>query len=159
MRFLRWWFLVGATAVLLSSCSKQIEEDGPPPNSQEEIMRLYKQEYDAVLRQDITFLDKFFPADFVVTNPFNQFIDKPKVIERIRGNIIKYDSYDRAYDYFKQHGNTMVVVGSETVVPSRDAVREDAGETVHRRFTEVWVWREGKWQIVARHANNVPPQD
>jgi hypothetical protein len=151
--------LVGAAALALGSCGERLESIGPPPNSREEILRLYKLEYDAVLRQDVEWLDNFFPPDFVVTNPFNQFIDKPQVIQRIRDNIIKYDSYERSYDYFRQYGNTMVVVGSETVVPSRDAVRDDAGDTVLRRFTEVWQWRDGRWQIVARHANNVPPQD
>ncbi len=28
----------------------------------------------------------------VVTNPSNQIIDKPKVLERVRGNIIRYTS-------------------------------------------------------------------
>lgn len=108
-----------------------------------------------ILRRDIAGLDRFFLDDFVVTNPFNQFIDKPKVIVRLRADIIKYSSYTRRYDAFRVYGDTVVVVGSETVVPAVDANRPDAGQTVRRRFTEVWVRREGRWQKVVRHANNV----
>lgn len=100
-------------------------------------------------------MKKFYPDDFVVTNPFNQFIDKKKVIERVKGNIIKYSSYKRTFDAFRFYGNTAIVIGSEVVVPTSDANRPDAGKTVHRRFTEVWVLRNGMWQKVVRHANNI----
>ena len=49
----------------------------------------------------------------------------------------------------------VIVIGSETVVPTADAVRNDAGKTVHRRFTEVWIMRDNKWQKVVRHASNI----
>ena len=53
------------------------------------------------------------------------------------------------------YGDTGIVIGSETVVPTPDAARPDAGKTVHRRFTEVWLRRDGKWQKVVRHVSNV----
>jgi hypothetical protein len=121
-----------------------------------ELKRLYDREHDMIVRRDFAGLERFMPADFVVTNPFNQFIDKPTVMERLRADIIKYSSYTRQYDAFRVYGDTVIVVGSETVVPAPDANRPDAGQTVHRRFTEVWLRRDGQWQKVARHANNAP---
>jgi hypothetical protein len=41
--------------------------------------------------------------------------------------------------------DTAVVMGRETVV--------DNGETKTRRYTEIWLRREGRWQVIARHAN------
>lgn len=124
----------------------------------DEIKRRYDYERELILRQDSVALNKFYPDDFVVTNPFNQFINKQKVLERVIGNIIKYSSFERKFDYFKIHGNTAFVVGREIVVPTTDAARSDAGQTVHRRFTEVWMKRSNQWMKVLRHANNYVPE-
>jgi len=120
-----------------------------------EIRRIYDQEQENLLRMDIVGQDRLLPDDFVVTNPFGMFIDKREVIERLQANIIKYSRYDREFDDFRRYGEVMIVIGKETVVPTMDANRPDAGKTVTRRFTEVWVHRHGRWEKVARHANNL----
>ena len=140
---------LGQTTDRRTSKDKSIEE---------EIKRLTASEVDLLVRGDMAALERLYPDDFVVTNPFNQFINKQKVLERIRTNIIKYKSYEKQIEYLRVYGNTVLAVGSETVVPTADADRPDAGQTVRRRFTEVWVKRKGEWQRVARHASNIMPQ-
>ncbi|QMU29890.1 nuclear transport factor 2 family protein [Adhaeribacter radiodurans] len=121
-----------------------------------EIKRLMDYELKLVLHQDTTAMEQFYPDDMVVTNPFNQFIDKRKVMERVKSDIIKYTSYEKKVDYFHVEGeNTVVVIGSEVVVPTTDANRTDAGKIVNRRFTEVWMKRGKDWKKVVRHANNI----
>ena len=137
---------LGQTANHLTNKDKRIEE---------EINRLTAYEADLVLRGDVATIERLYPDDFVVTNPFNQFINKQKVLERILTNIIKYKSYEKQIEYLRIYGNTVLTAGTETVVPTADADRPDAGQTVHRRFTEVWIKRKGQWQRVARHASNV----
>ena len=159
--------LLVSIAVLTGCASDRGRDDTSAPGGRQgtlrednaveaEIKRLYDHEHDAILRRDFAALDRFMPDDFVVTNPFNQYIDKPTVMQRLRADIIKYSSYTRQYDAFRVYADTVVVIGSETVVPTPDANRPDAGQTVHRRFTEVWLRRDGRWQKVVRHANNVP---
>lgn len=132
------------------------DADRPDDKAAEhEIRRLYDREHELLLARDFSAQERFYPDDFVVTNPFNMFIDKPKVMERLRADIIKYSRYERQYDDFRRYGDTMIVIGSETVLPTYDANREDAGMIVHRRFTEVWVWRRGGWQKIVRHASNI----
>lgn len=121
-----------------------------------EVKRLMDYELKLVLNQDTTAMEQFYPDDMAVTNPFNQFIDKQKVMERVKSNIIKYISYEKKVDYFHVEGvNTVVVIGKEIVVPTSDANRTDAGKTVNRRFTEVWMKRGKEWKKVVRHANNI----
>lgn len=122
-----------------------------------EIKRLMDYERKLILTQDTAALQQFYPDDMVVTNPFNQFIDKRKVMERIKSNIIKYDSYEKKVDFFHLEGDdTVVVIGSSSVVPSSDANRKDTGKIVHQRFTEVWMKRGKEWKKVVLHANIVP---
>ena len=105
--------------------------------AKEEIKRLYAFEEQLTLTQDTAGIKLYYPDDFVVTNPFNQFIDKRKVIERVKTNIIKYSTYKHTFDAFRFYGDMVIVIGSETVVPTADAVRNDAGKTVHRRFNSI----------------------
>ncbi len=44
-----------------------------------QIKRLMDYELNLVLPQDTAAMQQFYPEDMVVTNPFNQFIDKRKV--------------------------------------------------------------------------------
>jgi hypothetical protein len=121
-----------------------------------EIKRAMDYELKLVLTQDTAAMRQFYPDDMAVTNPFNQFIDKRKVMERVKADIIKYASYEKQIDHFHLEGDhTVVVIGREIVVPTVDANRADAGKTVNRRFTEVWIRRGKDWKKVVRHANNV----
>jgi hypothetical protein len=42
-------------------------------------------------------------------------------------------------------------MGAEKVVPSGQS--PDAGNTIHRRFTNVWMNEKGRWLLVARQAS------
>ena len=149
--------LVNLIAIVASAQSAD-QRTNKEKRIEEEIRRLTAFEVDLVVRGDIEAIQRVYPEDFVVTNPFNQLINKQQVIERIRTNIIRYKSYEKQIEYLRIYGNTIVTAGSETVVPTADADRPDAGQTVRRRFTEVWIRRKGQWQRVARHASNITPQ-
>ena len=148
------FFALPVLLLTMSTGCRSIE-DTHGQGAEAEIRRLYQIEHDNLLRMDIDGQERFLPDDFVVTNPFGMFITKREVMERLRANIIKYSRYDRAFDAFRRQGDTMIVIGSETVVPTLDARRPDAGQTVHRRFTEAWIWRHGRWEKIVRHASNV----
>jgi hypothetical protein len=121
-----------------------------------EVLALTNVELNLILTQDTLAMKKFFPEEMVVTNPFSQFIDKKKVIERVRGDIIKYSTYEKTVEYFQLEGNDVAIVaGSEIVVPTSDSNRTDAGKTVNRRFTEVWTKRGQDWKKLVRHAHNI----
>jgi len=49
------------------------------------------------------------------------------------------------------HGDTVIVMGREIVVPKGNS--PDAGQTINRRYTNIWMKRSGKWRLVARHAS------
>ena len=102
--------------------------------------------------------ERFYPEDHIVTNPFNQMIDKKTVMERVRGNIIKYKSYKKKMEYLCVYGDTAIIAGVETSLPTDDANRPDAGRMTQRRFTETWIKREKQWRKVARHVSTIAGQ-
>lgn len=107
-----------------------------------------------ILKQDTTAMRAFYPDDMIITNPFGQMIGKEKMIERVKSGIIQYSRYEKNIEHFAMEGDKVaVVVGKERVTPTPDANRADAGKPHDRRFTEVWVLRDGRWQRLIRHAS------
>ncbi len=123
----------------------------------QEMQRLAAYEVDLVLRSDIAAMERFYPDDMIVTNPFNQVIDKPQVIERVKANIIKYTSMTKAVEHVRFFGDMVVTMGLETAKVTPGADRTDAGKMTYRRFTEVWMFRGGSWMKIVRHANHFEP--
>jgi ketosteroid isomerase-like protein len=119
---------------------------------EQEIRRLDLAHADAILRGDLAALDKLWTEDFKVNNPFNQ-IDRA---DRIRTGAVTYSSFTREPETVLIHGNTVIVMGRELVVPKGNS--PDAGETINRRYTNIWMKRSGKWRLVARHASVICPQ-
>lgn len=103
----------------------------------------------AILRGDLAALDKLWTKDFRVNNPFNE-VDRA---ERIRTGAVTYSSFVREAESVQVHGDTAVVMGRETVVPKGNS--PDAGKTIRRRYTNIWMKRRGQWRLVARHASVV----
>lgn len=118
----------------------------------EEIRRLDQAHADAILRGDLPALDKLWTEDFIVNNPFNE-IDKG---DRIRTGAVTYSSFVRVAESIVVHGDTVIVMGHEVAVPKGNS--PDAGKTINRRYTNIWMQRAGKWRLVARHASVICPK-
>ena len=114
---------------------------------EQEVNKLDLLHADAVLRGDQEAMNKYWTEDFIVTNPFNE-IDQA---DRIKKGIVTYSSFIRESEVIKVHENTVIVMGKEIVVPKGSS--PDAGKTINRRYTNIWMKREGTWRLIARHAN------
>jgi len=114
---------------------------------EQEIRKLDLAHADAILRADQVALDKLWTEDFRVNNPFNE-IDKA---DRIRSGAVTYPSFIREAEEVMVHGDTVIVMGHEVVVPKGNS--PEAGKTINRRYTNIWMKREGKWRLIARHAS------
>ena len=118
---------------------------------EQEIRRLDLAHAEAVLRGDLAALDKLWTEDFKVNNPFNQ-IDRA---DRIRTGAVTYSSFIREPETVLIHGNTIIVMGREIVVPKGNS--PESGKTINRRYTNIWMKRSGNWRLVARHASVICP--
>jgi ketosteroid isomerase-like protein len=123
---------------------------------EKQIRQLNTEEHDAFMKNDADALAKIWSDDFVVTNPFNQFVSKQQVLGLVKNGVLAFKSYERNIEYVKNYGDTVIVAGSETCVWGGKI--PIAGQESKLRFTQVWRQQGGKWQEVARHANIIPPQ-
>jgi ketosteroid isomerase-like protein len=116
------------------------------------IRKLELAESDAVVRSDVAALEKLWAEDFTVNNPNNQISrGRKEVLDRVRSGLIKYSSFVREIESIGFYGETVIVMGLEIVTPIGNA--PGAGQTLRRRYTNIWMKRKGNWLLTARHAN------
>lgn len=140
-------------AVLLAGATFCLGQTPKDRRIEDEIRRLNKQEVEALLRNDVSPLKLLWSDDFVVTNPFNTFVNKQQVLQMIQSGLLGFSSYQREIEYVRVYGDTVLVAGRETV--GWAGKLPTSGTTSHLRFTGIWMKQSGRWQQVARHANIV----
>ena len=113
------------------------------------IRRLDLAEASAVLTADFDTVEKLWAPDMIVNNPFNQVVKASS--GRVRTGAVTYASFTRNIESIQIHDTTAIVMGNEIVVPSGKSI--GAGTTIHRRYTNIWMKRDGQWLLTARHAN------
>ena len=143
--------LLAMVAAFVVSGSVQAQNAKQKAAIEKEIRKLELAHADAVLRGDLAAMDKIWTTDFIVNNPFNE-IDQA---DRIRSGAVTYSSFVREPESVRIHKNTVIVMGRETVIPKGNS--PGAGKTINRRYTNIWMKRNGKWRLIARHASVICP--
>ena len=118
------------------------------------IRALEQKEVKAVLAKDTTTLKKLWAADFTVNTPINSInaggkstLDRP-VITRLA-----YQEFERNIERILVRGDMVITMGNEMVV--RKAGDDQAGRTIKRRYTNIWMKQGKEWRLTARHANEI----
>ncbi|MDB5234705.1 MAG: hypothetical protein JWR44_1698 [Hymenobacter sp.] len=121
-----------------------------------EITRLEEMEREAILKSDTATLHRLWGKDFVVHNPQNRVVTSRQAMARLRDGRIDYASFERTIEKITISGNVAVTMGQEILKPANKA--ENAGKTVTRRYTNVWMRTAGTWQMLARQATIIQVQ-
>lgn len=118
-------------------------------NVRKTIIRLEKRQVANLLRGDIDAMQSRWATDYTVNNPFNIVVRASE--GRVRKGLTTYARFERIIERILVHGRTVIVMGSETVEPNGKSV--NAGKTIHRRFTNIWMSVHGKWLLFGRQAS------
>ena len=86
-------------------------------NVEAELRRLDLAAAKAVLEKDEKAITRYFTKDSVTNNPRNGLtIGSDGIIQAARANVIDYRSFERVIESIQVLGNTVVIMGHETVV-------------------------------------------
>jgi len=120
----------------------------------EEIRKLDMAHAEAIFKGDAEALDNLMDDDVTVNHPTNRIVkEKKELLDLISRGVIRYTSFERTPETFLFFNEMVVVMGSEIVVPAKGA--PNAEKSLKRRYTNIWMKRDGKWRLTVRHANNV----
>ncbi|HEX6904811.1 MAG TPA: nuclear transport factor 2 family protein [Thermoanaerobaculia bacterium] len=118
--------------------------DGPPGTREEQekaLVDLETRRSQAIWNTDLETLDRIYAEDFRGLLGNGQFTDKAGLFEVFKNQ----DSGLR----FTIEDLDARILGTAAVTHGRFTGRNAKGDLVmHSRFTHVWAWRDGRWQVV-----------
>lgn len=116
-----------------------------------EIRRMETLERESVIKGDSTALfDKIWSPNMIVNTPANVVGTVEGTKAHFRSGALNYLSFERTIEKISFNGNIAIVMGGEIIKPQGTQV--NAGKTVTRRFTHVWLYKNNEWSIIARQA-------
>ena len=108
----------------------------------------------AQIAADTVALRRIYADDFIGIGPTGVMRHKPEVIADFTSHALTYQSIVTSEVRVRVYGMTAVETGRSTMVG------QDKGKTVpaENRFTRVWVFTDGRWQLVANHYSPMTAQ-
>ncbi len=115
-----------------------------------EIRKLDNAQKEAYFKKDTMTLFKLFSPNVIVHGPSNKIETLEDLLVRIRRGGSNREYYERIVEKVTFADNIAIVMGNETTKPT--GIADNAGKTVKRRFTNIWMKNEKSWQLVARQS-------
>jgi len=116
-----------------------------------EIRQLENLERESVLKGDsLVLFDKIWSPEMVVNTPNNVVGTVEGTKAQLRSGGLNYLSFDRNIEKITFNTNVAIVMGEEKIKPQ--GKQNNAGKVVTRRFTNVWMYSNNNWRIIARQA-------
>jgi hypothetical protein len=101
--------------------------------------------------------EEFMHPNYIINAPANVVRRKAELVADLARGAMGSETFERTIEGTAITGNVGVVMGSETVRPTAPSNlgRLHPGKVLQRRFTNVFLWDEGKWRFLARQASIV----
>ena len=115
-----------------------------------EIRNLEKMEGEAFVKKDTITLYNLFSPQLVVNTPLNRVATLEDVKRLIRLGKIDVASSEKIIEKITFINDMAVVMGHDIVKPQ--GAMQDAGKTVTRRYTDVWIKSKTSWLLTIRQA-------
>ena len=115
-----------------------------------EIRKLEDAQREAFLNKDTATLYKLFSPDFIVNAPTNKVTSLSLLKQLIRTGYVDMEAFERITEKVTFIDNIAIAMGNETLTPS--GKMPNAGKTVKRRYTNIWMKQNNSWQLVARQS-------
>ena len=136
-----------ATALLfLCACT------GLQANPQEGVEQVERRRFAAMVAQDIAALEPLLAEDLTYGHSNGEFQDKAQFLETIREGRLRYEAIGVQGLTVRHYGSVAIVTG-QILISGRAG---DQPVTLNLRYTDAYVNRDGRWQLVAWQSTRLP---
>lgn len=146
-----------ATAVLLLVAgilaAQTRNVPGTPGEIKNNLIQIEREIGRANLECDYKYFDQVEAEDFIFTDAAGGVSDKKQDMAGEKDCHKTEASYDVDEAEVRLYGSTAVVTGRVTITRKN---KEDKLVSRRSRFTDVFVWRDDRWQLVAGHSSRIP---
>ena len=125
------------------------------PTAEKELLMIEREWLDAYLKADAAAMERIEADEFTITYPNGEVVTKAKEVERIKASKPRTDgSLELSTEgtTVKFNGDTAVLSG---VFIQKQRMKGEE-KIVRERYTDVWVKRNGRWQVVASQLTAIP---
>ncbi|HEY2496089.1 MAG TPA: nuclear transport factor 2 family protein [Candidatus Angelobacter sp.] len=144
-------------ALLAASGSVAAQQRNAPPGTpgeiKNELIRIEREIGRANLDCDYNYFDRIEADDFIFTDTAGGVSNKKQDMAGAKDCRKSDGTYDVDDAEVRLYGNTAVVTGRVTMTRKN---KEDKLVTRRSRFTDVFIWRDERWQLVAGHSSRIP---
>ena len=107
---------------------------------------------------DVAGLERLAHPNLRINAPGGRVLTREQFLANMRNGEIAAEAFERTAEDIRISGTIAVVMGRESFTP---AATSELGRTfgarpLQRRYTNVYVWQDGRWSWLARHANVLP---
>jgi ketosteroid isomerase-like protein len=120
-------------------------------STEDEIKKLEQDWAQATMKEGAAAVDRYEADDIVTTDPSGRVTDKTQDKNDLGSGDLKFESMELSDLKVALYGNTAVATGANTLKGTYKG-QDLSGKY---RFTDTWVKRNGKWQVVASQATKV----
>lgn len=110
-----------------------------------------------IVEGDAKAQQEFMHPNYIINGPSNEILRKPILVEMLAHGKMGSDRFERAIEGIAITGNVGVVMGREVVhpLPTSQLGSLHGDKLLNRRFTNVFLFEDGKWRFLARQATIV----
>ena len=103
---------------------------------------------------------EFMHPNYIINAPANVVRRKPELVADLARGAMGSESFERVIEGTAITENIGIVMGREVVKPSptSNLGMLHPGQMLQRRFTNVFLWEDGRWRFLARQASIVAPK-
>ena len=112
-----------------------------------------------VAADDVDGLDRLTHPNLRINAPTGRILTKEQFLASMQSGQIAAERFERIAEDVSISGDIATVMGRETFTPtaSSELGRTYGAVPLQRRYTNVYIWKRGRWQWLARQANVLPP--
>jgi ketosteroid isomerase-like protein len=142
------------TTFSLGFAQSKDKSNKPSGNVEQNLMHIEQELDDAVVKGDTSASEKYLADNSTFTDPGGMVMDKARSIDDFKSGNLKIESSKLEDMKVQVYGNTAVVTYGTTDKGSYKG-KDISG---NYRWTDVFVKRNGRWQIVAGQGTRVAQQ-
>ncbi|HEY2650090.1 MAG TPA: nuclear transport factor 2 family protein [Puia sp.] len=115
-----------------------------------EIRFIENVEGEAWVKKDSATLFKLFSPELVVNSPLNKVVNLEILKMLMRAGKVDISSSEKQIEKVSFINDMAVVMGNDVVKPQ--GAMDNAGKTVTRRYTDIWIKDSTGWRLTIRQA-------
>ena len=120
--------------------------------AEQDIDRIEDRRYQAMMAADLTALANILADEFVYHQPTGKVATKASYIEQLKSGEVKINEARRYDVTIHVYGDLATAMGMTHL----DLELKGERRQVELRYLNVWLLRDGRWQLVARQSAFVP---